>query len=149
MATPASATADPRSRAPAGLFRRLAALAYDCLLLLSLLLVATLLALPLTGGQAVRPHNPYFQTYLFLIGFFYFAWHWVRSGQTLGMRAWRIRVVSLDGGPVGWWQALLRFMVGLASLAVVGLGLLWALVDPRRRAWHDLAAGTLVVHEPP
>jgi uncharacterized RDD family membrane protein YckC len=131
---------------PAGLFRRLAALFYDGLLLTAVLFLATALLLPLTGGEAVpRIYRPLYHTYLFFITFFYFAWHWVRGGQTLGMKAWHLMLVQADGKPLTWWHALLRFMLALPSGMFFGLGFVWVLFDGKGQTWHDRLADTRVV----
>jgi uncharacterized RDD family membrane protein YckC len=56
--------------------------------------------------------NPFFQIYLFLVCFFFYGGFWVHGGQTLGLRAWRLRLQRCDGGKIGWQQALLRFLSG-------------------------------------
>jgi len=61
------------------------------------------------------------------------------------MRAWRLRVVRVDGAALRWPQALLRFGVALVSLAALGIGFVWMLFDPQKRTWHDIAANTLLV----
>lgn len=112
----------------AGLPRRLAAIGYDSLLLGGVLFAATLLALGLVvgiiGAEAFKARNPlsgnpFFRTYLFLICFFFYAGFWIHGGQTLGMRAWRLRVRRRDGRGIGWWQALLRFLIAGLWLAPV------------------------------
>jgi uncharacterized RDD family membrane protein YckC len=100
-----------------GLLRRCGALLYDTLLLCGLLLVATAFILPLTAGEAVAAGNPWFSSYLLLICFSFFGWFWTHGGQTLGMRAWKIRLQRTNGDSMGWGQALLRFL--LASLWVL------------------------------
>jgi uncharacterized RDD family membrane protein YckC len=76
----------------------------------------------------------------------YFPFFWARGGQTPGMRAAGIRVVSdRDGSRIGWGAALLRLIGYWVSGAVFYLGFVWILVDARRRGWHDLIAGTCVV----
>jgi uncharacterized RDD family membrane protein YckC len=138
-----------------GLLRRLAAILYDGLLLLAVLFIATAILLPLTHqagttpGEAPVPiyaqHPLYkaaFTSYLFMVSYFFFAYFWTHGGQTLGMRAWRIRVQTRDGHPIGWWHALLRFMVAIVSWAALGLGFLWSLVDRQKRTWHDLYSET-------
>lgn len=134
---------------PAGLFRRLAALLYDALLLFAVVSLATLLVLPLSGGEAFTPNHPIYRSYILFVAFFYFAWQWVRGGQTLGMRTWRLRVVQEDGAPLTWWHALLRFMLAIPSLLLGGLGFLWMLVDKDKLMWHDRGSGTKVVAEIP
>lgn len=130
---------------PAGLFRRLAALFYDSLLLLAIWFVATALLLPFTGGEAVRPHNPLLSTYLLFIAFFFYGWFWMHGGQTLGMRAWKLQLRNLRPGPLNWWQLLLRVLVAIPSAALFGLGYLWLLVDSRKLTWHDRYSETCIV----
>ncbi|MGY1519534.1 RDD family protein [Luteimonas sp. A482] len=74
------------------------------------------------------------------------SWH--RGGQTLGMRPWRLRVVSLQGGPPSRGAVWRRYAVGTLSLLAGGLGLWWAWLDRDRLAWHDRASGTRVVRVP-
>ena len=115
----------------AGLFRRLAALAYDLLLVIAVTFVATFAMLPLTGGEAILtstqgPVGYLYHAVLLLAVFVYFGWCWTRSGQTLGMKAWRIRLEALDGRRLNWPGALARFLLGaaLAWMAVLGCGYL-------------------------
>jgi len=129
---------------PAGLFRRLMAMLYDLFLLLSVLLFASALALLVTRGT-LNYHHPLFRSYLFIICFSFYAWFWIHGGQTLGMRAWRLRVQRLDGKPITLWQALLRFLSAIPSLAVFGLGYLWILVDKKRMALHDRISESVIV----
>jgi uncharacterized RDD family membrane protein YckC len=108
--------------------RRLATIVYDGLLLSGVLVGATALALGLVvalfGSGTVSVHNPlsgnpFFQTYLLLICFFFYGGFWTHGGQTLGMRAWRLRIQRRDGRGIGWWQALLRFLIAGLWLAPV------------------------------
>ena len=141
-------TSNNRKTYPAaGLFYRLVAIFYDALLLLSVLLIATALALLATKGT-LHYHNPFFRTFLFLICFSFYTWFWLHGGQTLGMRAWRLRLQRIDGQPITIWQALLRFMAAIPSLALAGLGLLWVLVDKDKLAWHDRISESMIVRLP-
>ena len=140
-------TSNTATSKPAGLLVRLLAMFYDSLLLLSALLIATALALMVTKGM-LSYHNPFFRTFLFLICFSFYAWFWLHGGQTLGMRAWRLRLQRLDGGPITPWQALLRFMVAIPSLAAAGLGLWWMLIDKDRLALHDRISESTIVRLP-
>lgn len=133
---------------PAGLLRRLAAMVYDLLLLIALWMLGTAALLPFTGGEAVPAGHILFRLYILLITFLFFGLFWTRGGQTLGMKAWRIRVQQPDGRPITWRQAAIRFAVAGLSAAALGLGFAWQLVDPRGRSWHDLASGTVLVRLP-
>jgi uncharacterized RDD family membrane protein YckC len=140
-------TGDRQTYQPAGLFYRLVAMFYDSLLLLSVLLIATALALLVTKGT-LHYHNPFFRTFLFLTCFSFYAWFWMHGGQTLGMRAWRLQLQRIDGGPITLWQALLRFMTAIPSLAFAGVGLLWMLVDRDKLAWYDRFSESKIVRLP-
>src|SRR5690606_41442182 len=65
---------------------------------------------------------PILQVALLAVTAGYFVISWRRGGQTIGMRAWRIRIVATEGGALPWSRALLRFAVALVSLGALGLG---------------------------
>ncbi|HEX7080133.1 MAG TPA: RDD family protein [Gammaproteobacteria bacterium] len=131
--------------AAAGLPRRLAALVYDLMLLAGLLFVFTLAVFVLRGGRGVAPGTLWFQSSLGAVAMLFFTWFWTHGGQTLGMRAWRLRVVDAAGGPLGWGKALGRFFAALLSALPAGLGFWWAAIDPDKLCWHDRLSGTKVV----
>jgi len=123
---------------------------YDGLLLLAVLMVATALFLPLTGGEALDPErNPVlefvYRSVLLVLIVGFFGLFWTRRGQTLGMASWRLRVEREDGTLLGWGDTLRRLAWALVSLLPLGLGFLWVLFDPERRAWHDRLSRTRVV----
>ena len=128
-----------------GLTVRLAALLYDALVLACVWFFAATLAVALNGGQALPPQHPLLSLYLLLVSFGFVGWFWTHGGQTLGMKAWKIRLVETGGGPVGWKAALIRYLLALLSLACLGLGYLWVIVEPQKRSWHDLGSNTRVV----
>ncbi|MDE2084993.1 MAG: RDD family protein [Xanthomonadaceae bacterium] len=136
------------SATPAPLRLRLAAAAYDLLPLLGLWFAAAVLALAITGG-ALDTHTLagkfLVQGLALVLSGAYFIVSWSRGGQTIGMRAWKLRMVRADGQRVRWPLALLRFVVALLSLAALGAGFWWALVDAQKRTWHDMAADTVWV----
>lgn len=127
-----------------GFFRRLAAIIYDLFLLTALLFVATSLLLPLNSGAAFTSEQYYFSIYLLAVSFLFYAWFWTHGGQTLGMRAWKIRVLTVNREPVGWRLAFFRFLSAIPSLGLFGLGFLWILIDKNRRGWHDHLSRTAI-----
>ena len=114
--------------AGAGTFRRLAAATYDGLLLLAVLMIVTALLMLLTHGEAITHARvgayeyPYCALLLLCVAGYY-APAWTRRGQTLGMKAWSIRVESQAGGLLTLRQALLRLAVAapLYLLAIAGV----------------------------
>ncbi len=127
-----------------GLLRRLAALVYDTLLLFAVLFAATVPAVIVTGGEAVGPNHPAFTAYLLAVSYLYFGWCWTRSGQTLGMRAWRMRVRTREGEPLGWGRSLVRFTAAMVSIGAAGIGLLWVAFDRERLSLHDRLSATVL-----
>ena len=130
---------------PASVWRRLAALCYDLLLLTALAFSFTLLVVAARLGAAVPPGTWWFPSALVAIALVFFCGFWVHGGQTLGMRAWRIRVVRADGGALTWPRAVARFAAGLVAAAPAGLGLWWSFLDADKRGWHDHWTSTRVV----
>lgn len=131
---------------PPGFLRRLGAMFYDLLLLLALLMMLSYPYVWLTGGA--KPGllvKTLYQLYLLAICFFYFAGFWVRGGQTLGLRTWRMKLVRNDGGPITWTIASKRFAYAWLSLLSLGLGFLWVIYDRDKLAWHDRLAGTRLI----
>jgi uncharacterized RDD family membrane protein YckC len=117
---------------------------------LSFLAVAALVALvaSLAGGLPT-----WFEAALSGVGLavavtLYFVFFWSVSGSTPGMAVLRLRLITVEGRPVGAGRAFVR-LVGLAvSIAIVFLGFLPALFTQRRQALQDFLAGTVVVRDP-
>lgn len=135
----------------AGFGRRAAALLYDSLLLAALLMVFTGGALFFTHGAAVLNETAGAWVYLYRAGLIgviagYYVLNWTRSGQTLGMRAWHLRVVTGSGRPLPFKAAVLRFLFGIVAWVPAGLGVLWLYADPEHLALHDRWSNTRVVH---
>jgi uncharacterized RDD family membrane protein YckC len=130
---------------PAHLGWRLLALTYDALPMIPLLFIISGLFVWMTGGRAVegRPMLQWLELAAswLLVGA-YFVLSWRRGGQTMGMRPWRLRVVSSDGNQPAMRTLWLRYLVATATF---GAGMLWALFDRERRALYDIVADTAFV----
>jgi uncharacterized RDD family membrane protein YckC len=141
-----------------GLLRRFAAMVYDSLLLLAVIMVYgtlvmiinLLLQRPMTGEGQV--YEGYWGLLVLagligsVVGFFCFFWR--KSGQTLGMRSWRMRLVDSNLHTPSLRQCLLRCLLASISLASLGLGYLWCWLDPKGFTFHDRFSGTQLVLEP-
>jgi len=115
---------------------------YDGLLIFALMFFATAFLLLFNQGEAIES-SPAFSLYLLFVLFTFYAWFWHRSGQTLGMRAWKIRIVSEFGGNPSWGVAYLRLIFALLSFLFFGLGYLWRLFKPY--TWHDKLSQTSII----
>jgi uncharacterized RDD family membrane protein YckC len=137
----------------AGFGRRLAALVYDGFLLVALLMIFTAGALFFTHGAAVVPATAGDWVYAYRAGLVlviggYYVLNWLRSGQTLGMRAWRLRTVSDSGHTLSFRAAILRACFGFIAWAPAALGVLWLYLDPEHLALHDRLSRTRVLYLP-
>lgn len=140
----------------APLWLRLGAAIYDLLPLLALWMIVAalaLLGLKIATGELDLIHAPWSYWWSLRIGLLvvtigYFVISWMRGGQTIGMRAWRLKIVDLDDAALSLRSAALRFIVAIISIAAFGLGFIWCLIDRDRRGWHDIAAGTRLVRLP-
>jgi uncharacterized RDD family membrane protein YckC len=131
---------------PAGLLRRLGGMLYDLMILIALWMITLFVLVALNNGNAVTGYG--LQVLLFLETFFFFAWFWREDGQTVGMMAWRMRVVSNDGRQLTLNQITIRFAGACLSASCLGLGYLWMLVDADRRTWQDIMSDSHVIVEP-
>ncbi|MCG6895789.1 MAG: RDD family protein [Thiocapsa sp.] len=131
-----------RAKTPS-LLRRLGALIYDSLLLVGVLMLAVMLVvIPYQLVTGASPHeNPthllLMQLYLLAVICGFYVFFWTHGGQTLGMRAWRFRVIRDDGEDMRRADALRRFGWATLSLLPAGLGLWWCALDRDGLAWHD------------
>ena len=138
------------SGSSAGFGRRVAALVYDSFLLIALLMVFTAGALFFTHGLAVLPDTAGAWVYVYRAGLLliiagYYIFNWLRSGQTLGMRAWHLRAVSDSGTPMALRAAVLRAVFGALAWVPAALGVLWLYFDPDHLALQDRLSGTRVI----
>ncbi len=141
------------SGSSAGFGRRFAALLYDSLLIAALLMVYTALAMLFTRGHALLTDTVGAWAYLYQAGLVmvigaYFVCNWVHSGQTLGMRAWRLHAVDRHGKRLTVRSAARRFIFAMFAWIPAALGVLWLYVDRERLALHDRLSGTRILHVP-
>jgi uncharacterized RDD family membrane protein YckC len=130
----------------ATLARRLAAILYDSLLILALLLLATLPFVATRDGEPVDPGYLPYQLTLLGVTWLFLAGFWSSSGRTLGMQAWRLRVEDDNGNVPGLAAATVRFFAAILSWLPLGLGFLWQLWDKDKLTWHDRLSGTRLVY---
>ena len=129
------------------LWRRMLVMGYDTVILIGLLMLGSALALPFGDNPKIALQDFWFTLWLMLVCFAYLGGCWHYRGMTVGMRAWRVSLITTDGDKISWSRCLLRFLVGGISLSVIGLGFLWALFDQKNRTWHDIAGRTLLVNQ--
>jgi len=142
--------------ASAALWRRLAAMVYDSIVILAIWIIVGFLVLSTFGiDQAQVVENdqvvmdPYYRITLFssmlLSAYLFFAWFWTHSGQTLGMQAWKLRVQNADGSAISYKQSLIRFVTAPFSLLLIGAGYFYMFFNPAKLTLPDLLSHSVVV----
>jgi len=114
---------------------------YDSLLIISILFIATAILLPFNHGEAIS--NKFYSFYLLIIVFIFYGWFWNVSGQTLGMKVWKIRIINENGFNPSWPVSFLRLCFALISIGFFGLGYWWRLFRPY--TWHDHFSQTRII----
>ena len=136
VAAPGIAT-EPDNVQSCGLLCRFLVMLYDTIVIMALLMFATALALLLPLGNFTAGKDPVYTLYLFLVWFLYLAWCWRHGGMTLGMRVWKVVLLTESGRPADWRLCFVRFAGSLLSALPLGAGFAWSIFDEQQRAWHD------------
>jgi uncharacterized RDD family membrane protein YckC len=123
----------------AGLLRQLGAAVYDGLLIAAVFMVVTFVVLRLTGYDPMRTRasvlaQSLHQGVLILALALYFGHAWIRRGQTLGMKAWKIALVRIDGHRIDWRTALMRLTIAAPLWLIALAGMLWYMPSHQPRA---------------
>ena len=132
------------SPAKLGFFRYMAAIFYDLILVIALFFFATAVLLPFNQGEAIQS-TFLFPLYLLCISFIFYGWFWTHGGQTLGLRAWKLRLVSDEQTDISWKQAFIRYLTACCSWLVFGLGFFWRIWQKDSKTWHDLSSNSAII----
>ena len=141
----------------AGPVRRLAALVYDALLVVAISMgyaaVALLIRVLIVGSDIDSNSLPvgglWFQIGWLWVIVCFFCLFWHKKGQTLGMQAWRLRLINTANPKhninPSWAQCLQRCLIAPFSLILLGAGYWWCYIDPKGDSLHDKLTKTQVV----
>lgn len=151
-------------RKPANLRRRLLAMVYDLILVIALVFCAAMLYAAVAKivsdrtypalesvetDQVVHNLEPIdlgwgIGPYSLCVGMGFYIYFWKKTGQTLGMRAWKLQLTSVDNQPPKLWQLLLRCPLAVISLLALGLGYWFVFFNRNRATLHDILSKTKV-----
>lgn len=159
----------------APIIKRLLAIFYDAFLLIAILFLAMALLLLISAGHPFQDGDPLITAYLLVVSFGFFGWFWTHGGQTLGMRAWKLRVQQRSGDAITWRQTVVRFATALPAWVVLCIGtalvtniqlsthawldqlsqpvgwlifitgIVWLVIDQWPDGWRDKLSGTQVI----
>lgn len=137
------------SNIAAGPFRRIFALIYDLLLLLGISFAYGVLVMMLrkfAGADTMQA--PKGLIGLVILGGLllcygsFFSWCWLRRGQTLGMKSWRIQLVRTDGQPINLQTCFKRCIAAPLFILLGGIGFWWCWFDREGNSLQDKLTGT-------
>lgn len=131
-----------------GLLKLGACLIYDALVVIAISFACALVFLWLAGDATHGVKRYLLQLFLLLSVGFYFVWCWLKSGQTLAMQTWQLKLVSQNGQLLSMHVAIARYLLACVSLALFGLGFLWAIIDRDRLFLHDRLLKTHIIYAP-
>ena len=157
----------PEMVVPASIRRRLAVMLYESLLLFGVLFIAGWIFGTLLQQRHALYLRQGLQYWLFIVMGTYFVWFWSHGGQTLAMKTWRVRLVSVNGAPVSTARSMARYVLcwlwfipGLLLAKLLGVHgwllvaipaanlLIWAALarlDSQRQFVHDRIVGTRLI----
>lgn len=124
------------------IWKHFAAFLYDVFPLLGVFLATSLVVLLAREGIPVERYSPWFTALLLFEFAGYYVYSWKVGGQTLGMRAWKMKIFpnTKNQDTLTWGQASFRLLIGTVSTCLFGLGLFWKLFSKNHESWMDLAS---------
>lgn len=129
----------------AGFFKRIFSLVYDSLAILGIIFSLTLLLVIFNGGTPVAGEVADFLQLLITVlsGPIFYSYFWlVNDGQTLGMQAWKIKLISEER--LSLRICLLRCAFSTFSFLFFGLGYLYILLNKEKKSLSDVATNTRI-----
>ena len=126
------------------IWRRLASILYDSLLVLAILIIMSLpfFSFNLEENLSLKI---IMQIYYYLITQYFFVWFWVNNEGTLGMKTWKIKIVSEDGNKISYIEAIIRFNTAILSFIFFGLGFLTSFLRKDKKCLHDFISKTALI----
>ena len=131
-----------------GWLRLGACMVYDGLVVLALSFALALGFILLFGDASYGLKRYALQLFLWLGIGLYFVWCWRKSGQTLAMQTWQLKLSHGHANLLNWPQALIRYALASLSLGVFGLGFVWAVFDRDGLFLHDRLLNSRITFVP-
>lgn len=122
-----------------------ASLLYELLTMVAIVFVAAAVFLALFGDASTGFKRFSLQVFLWAVLGAYYTRCWIKSGQTLAMQAWKIKLVNEHNQLADWKLSAMRFVLATLSFSVLGLGFLWAIFDKEHLFLHDRLLNTKLV----
>lgn len=126
-----------------------ACLIYDALVIIALSFACALIFVWVSGDATHGVKRYLLQLFLWVSIGVYFVWCWQKSGQTLAMQTWKLKLVTQGGSQesqlLSVKLAMTRYVLASISLMLFGFGFLWAIIDRDRLFLHDRLLKTRII----
>ncbi|MBL4773655.1 MAG: RDD family protein [Alcanivoracaceae bacterium] len=122
------------------IWKHFSAFIYDLFPLVGIFILTSFIVLLFRKGENVEPFSAWFIVLIYSEIAFYYIYSWKKGGQTLGMRAWKMKIIPNQSNQtnISWTQAFMRFFIGVISTLFLGTGLFWKLFSKRKLSWMDI-----------
>lgn len=131
-----------------GLLKLGACLVYEILTLIALSFTFSAVFMWLAGDSTLGYKRLLLQFFLWGAIGGYYVLCWLKSGQTLAMQAWGLRLVNRAGLTLNLKAAILRYLLATLGLILFGLGFIWRVFDKDRQFLHDKMVTSVIVTVP-
>lgn len=128
------------------LLKYLAVIIYDLFLLFGLTLFITVIMSFLNNGTPPDPSNFLYRLILLSSIVFFYHYSWKKTGQTLGMKSWKVKLVSANNKPISLSQSILRISLGLANIIFLGIGYFYKYCNKSKLTLMDLLSNTRLIN---
>lgn len=130
------------------IFRIFGAILYDIMIVLGMVFLTGAIAVgvnkAITGNDDITKGLWIFQLSIVLVVYSYYAFFWLKGGQTVGMKAWKLILQPYNDKPLSAQKAAIRLFTSWLSISLFGLGYFWRFTNNNKLTWHDLASQTKI-----
>ncbi len=127
-----------------GILKRIASMFYDLLIVCSILMLYTSLLVLLNSGLPIDSGCLAYSASLLMVTFMYFFMSWQRLGQTLGMRAWKIKIMDSSFSLPTRKMCAIRFITSIPSIGMFAIGIIWSYLPGKENTLHDDLSKTYI-----
>lgn len=118
---------------------------YELLILIAIWMLLTWAFVTIFGDATAGTKRLCLQFSLWLVSGLYFVVCWVKTGQTLAMQAWKMKVVGGHGDLLTLQQAMLRYLLASTLMLIFGVSFLYMFLNKQRLFLHDRLLGSRYV----
>ena len=124
--------------------RRLMITVYDLIILLGIIFI---FSLPFADIK-INENTSFiflFQLYMYIVIKIFYVYLWTNGRSTIGMKAWKTKVVNIYNDPIKYKTAIIRFNIAFVTNIFFCIGILYSVYDKENRTIYDIISKTNLV----